>query len=219
MANETRIPDVIKSLTWIFEDPNWVRPYVIGAILGIIPIVQLMPMGYSLLVMKDALEGQPPRLRDWEGMWGETFLLGLKALCLMLLYAIPALVIVLFLTLSHAGIAAAAMMLLVLILVSLVSPLAVGRMLLEDSFAAGLALTEILGDLQRAPGTYFATLAISLGISFAFVVLTAIPVLGWILLLAGNFAFSLWIFVLWGTVAGPLLHPPAPETPAPNQPF
>jgi hypothetical protein len=219
MTSETRVPDIVRSLTWIFEDPNWIQKYVIGAVLSLIPIVNFMPTGYSLLVMKDALEGEPPKLRDWDGIWGETFVLGLKAIVLVFLYGLLFLVIIGVLALLHAWLAAAALGLLLVVVLLIIAPLALARMILADSFAAGLAFTEILGDLQRAGGPYFLTWAINLGIVIALTIVTGIPFLGMLIALAGGFALSLWVSVLWGRVCGPILRPTAaPGTPSPIQP-
>jgi len=219
MATESRIPGVNESVNWIFEQPNWVRAYVIGAVLSLIPIVSFMPMGYALLVMRDVLRGEPPKLREWDGIWGETFLLGLRGFFLFLLYGIPAAVLLVFLMVLHAGPLGAGVGLLVLLLVGLVAPLAIGRMLLEDSFAAGLALTEILSDLQKAGRTYFLAWGLSILVTIVFGAIGGIPLLGFLIAIAVTFGLSLWLSVLWGTVVRPILMPPpGPIIPEPLRP-
>ncbi len=219
MATESRIPGVNESLSWIFEQPNWIRAYVIGAVLGLIPIIFFMPLGYALLVMRDVLRGEAPRLRDWDGIWGETFVLGFKAFVLLLLYEIPAFVLILFLMALHTWIAALGLGFLVMVLVGLVAPLAVGRMLIADSFAAGLALTEIWSDLQRADKTYFLAAALTVGVYLVFGMATQIPLLGILVAVAASFGLSLWLSVLWATVCRPILNPPpGPVAPRPITP-
>ncbi len=219
MSTESRIPGVNESVNWIFEQPNWVRAYVIGAVLSLIPIVSFMPMGYALLVMRDVLRGEPPKLREWDGIWGETFVLGLKAFLLFLLYGIPAAVLLVFLMVLHAGPLGAGVGLLVLLIVGVVAPLAIGRMLIEGSFAAGLALTEILGDLQKAGRTYFLAWGLSILVTIVFGAIGGIPVLGFLIAVAVTFGLSLWMSVLWGTVVRPILiPPPGPAIPEPLRP-
>ena len=219
MATEGRIPGVNESVNWIFEQPNWIRAYVVGGILSLIPIVSFMPMGYALLVMRDVLHGEPPRLRDWDGLWGETFVLGFKAFLLFLLYGIPAAVLLVFLMVLHAGPLGAGIGLLVLLVVGLLAPLAVGRMLIHDSFGAGLALTEILGDLQQAGRTYFLAWALSILVTLVFGAVGNIPILGFVIAVAVTFGLTLWMSVLWGTVCRPILNPPpGPIVPEPITP-
>jgi hypothetical protein len=220
MTTESRIPGVNESVNWIFQQPNWVRAYVIGGILSLIPIVSFMPMGYALLIMRDVLRGEPPRLPDWDGLWGETFVLGFKAFLLLLLYGIPAAVLLVFLMVLHAGPLGAGIGVLVLLLVGLLAPLALGRMLIHDSFGAGLALTEILGDLQKAGRAYFLAWALTILVTFVFGAIGGIPVVGFLIAIAATFGLTLWMCVLWGTVCRPILNPPpgpvasGPITPA-----
>lgn len=209
MATETRIPGVNESVQWIFVQPNWLRAYVIGAVLSLIPIVSFMSMGYTLLVMRDVLRGEPPKLRNWDGIWGETFVLGFKAFLLLLLYAIPAAVLLVFLMVMHAGPFGAGLGFLVLALIGLVAPLAIGRMLLQDNFGAGLALTEIMGEMQNAGKSYFLAWALTVGISILFGLLGSIPLVGFLIAIVATFGLTLWMSVLWGTVCRPILNPPA----------
>jgi len=219
MATETRIPGVNESVNWIFAQPNWMRAYVIGAVLSLIPIASFMPMGYALLVMRDALRSETPKLRDWDGIWGETFVLGFKASLLLLLYAIPAGVLLVFLMVMRAGPLGAGLGVLVLLLVGVVAPLALGRMMIHDSIGAGLALTEILGDLQKAGRTYFLAWALTVVVFLVFGAASSIPILGFLIVIAAWFGISLWMSVLWGTVCRPILNPPpGPAEPGPITP-
>jgi hypothetical protein len=221
------VPDLRASIAWIFEEPNWVRTYVIGVVLGLIPIAFFMPMGYTLLVLRDAAEGQPPRLRDWDGLWGRTFVLGLKAALLALCYLLPFLLIGLIVALGagvfsgNPALAVLAIFYAVILMIgfSLVAPLAFTRMVLHDSVMAGLALVEILEALRRAGPGYYAVWGITLGVFVAFGILSEIPILGTIMSIVGGFGLSLWWSTVWGAVCGPILRPPAETAPAPPVPI
>jgi hypothetical protein len=219
VATEAKVPDPVNSLTWIFKEPNSTQVYVIGAVLNFVPIVALMPAGYALLIMRDLLLGEPKQLRSWNDLWAETFFLGVKAFGLALVYLlIPAGVYFLFARILQATTAGLFLSLLALVVIYIISPLAVGRMLLHDSFAAGLAFGQILGDLQRAGSAYYITHALALGALLLFWTIGGLPVLGILFLLVAPFALSLYWCTIWGSVCGPLLRKEETGLPEPIQP-
>ena len=91
--------DIGKALTFIFEDPDWLRKVAIGAgltLLGVIflPVllVGLIPFiittGYAVLLVRNVMDGVERPLPEWEN-WGDLFLRGLKLIIILLIWSLP----------------------------------------------------------------------------------------------------------------------------------
>ena len=61
--------------------------FIIGAVLSIIPIVNILAMGYELKCAKSAMNGKY-ELPEWTG-WGDLFMKGLLMVVIAIVYVIP----------------------------------------------------------------------------------------------------------------------------------
>jgi hypothetical protein len=80
--------DIGKSFSYVFEDKDWVKKVAIGGLLTLVPIVNFIPSGYGLRVLKNVSEAKERPLPEWDD-WGGDFLKGLMIVVASLIYAIP----------------------------------------------------------------------------------------------------------------------------------
>ena len=79
---------ILGLITYMFEDENWIMKIVIGGILGIIPIVNFMVIGYMLEALKRSVDGMDIPLPEWDDFGGK-FMKGLVVFVIGLVYTIP----------------------------------------------------------------------------------------------------------------------------------
>lgn len=84
--------DIGKSFTYMFDDEDWLKKIIIGAVLHIVPVVDFIPMGYSLRTLKNVAEASEKPLPEWDD-WGEDFKKGLMLAVAWLIYSLPIIVI------------------------------------------------------------------------------------------------------------------------------
>jgi hypothetical protein len=91
--------DVARSLTFVFEDPEWVTKVLIGGMLILLTLL-LMPIlvgfalafilnGYMVDVIRNTMSGMEHPMPRWEE-WGKWFNTGIKLFVIELVWAIPA---------------------------------------------------------------------------------------------------------------------------------
>lgn len=97
----TRSLDFGKSLTFIFEEPEWIKKYLIGvglvlvaiplAFLFVIPsfIPIFMLMGYTFEMSRRKAQNMPTVLPEWEGNWGKYLKDGASFSLATLIYTLP----------------------------------------------------------------------------------------------------------------------------------
>lgn len=90
--------DIGKAFTFIFEDPDWLKKVAIGSgltlvgsifsivLIGLIPLI--IVIGYTVLLMRNVMDGVAHPLPEWED-WGDLFVRGLKLFLILLIWAIP----------------------------------------------------------------------------------------------------------------------------------
>jgi hypothetical protein len=81
--------DYGKSFSFVFDDEEWVQKILIGGILSLIPIVNLVAIGYGLKVLKNVAAGMEKPLPDWDD-FGDYFVKGLVSSLGSLVWALPA---------------------------------------------------------------------------------------------------------------------------------
>jgi len=84
--------DIGKAFSYVVSDKDWVKKVVIGGILGIIPIANLIVIGYGLRVLKNVAQDDPQPLPEWDD-WGGDFMKGLMVTLASLIYSSPAIVL------------------------------------------------------------------------------------------------------------------------------
>jgi len=80
--------DFAKAFTYVFDDEQWVKKVLIGGILMLIPIVNLVTVGYWLKVLKNVAEGATTPLPEWDD-FGDYFVKGLMSVLASMIWAIP----------------------------------------------------------------------------------------------------------------------------------
>lgn len=84
--------DFGKAFTFVFDDEDWVKKVLIGGILGLIPVVNLIVLGYGLKVLKNVADGVEHPLPDWTD-FGDYFVQGLMSFLGGLIWAAPLIVL------------------------------------------------------------------------------------------------------------------------------
>jgi len=97
--------DIVKSLTFQFEDPEWLVKILIGAILVLLGILTLPIIvgfalifvlgGYVVEVVRNVMEGKETPMPQWDE-WGKLFSEGLKFFIIELVWSIPSILFIIF---------------------------------------------------------------------------------------------------------------------------
>lgn len=89
--------DYKKAFAYVFEDPDWISKFIIGALLGIVGFL-IIPfffiMGYVIEIIQNVMQDKTPTLPVWDS-WGEKFQKGLTLFLIGLTYSIPSLLAIL----------------------------------------------------------------------------------------------------------------------------
>jgi len=166
---------------------------VILVILNIIPVVNLIVVGYQTRVAKGTpSSNEPPPLGDY----GDLFIQGLKVAIAILLYMlVPIVLIVLgafgfiwrtigvrMLFPMAMGVGLLALGILLAFFIGIIAAMAIVHMVKNNSFGKAFAVGEILQIIGRIGwGKYIIWLIVTFVISLAVGALGSIPLIGWIL--------------------------------------
>lgn len=77
------------NLTYMFQDPRWASKLLVGALVGLVPILNLATGGYALRVVNNIRKDESPPMPDWSGEFGQFFTDGLLLFVIGLIYSIP----------------------------------------------------------------------------------------------------------------------------------
>src|SRR5262245_20277607 len=99
--------DYGKAFTYVFEDKDWVKKILIGAVIAIVPIVNFALLGWTVEVMRRVQQGQADIMPDWSE-FGELFKKGFMAFVVALVYFLPVILIQLCSAATNFGITTAA---------------------------------------------------------------------------------------------------------------
>jgi hypothetical protein len=81
-----------KSFTHVFDDKDWVTKVLIGGILSMIPVVNLVVLGYVLKALKNVAEGAEQPLPTWDD-FGDYFVKGLVSALGAIVWALPIIIL------------------------------------------------------------------------------------------------------------------------------
>jgi hypothetical protein len=84
--------DIGKSFSFVTADKDWVKKVAIGGVVSIVPIVNLMAIGYGIRVLRNVAEDRANPLPEWDD-WGGDFMKGLLVALASLVYALPAMLV------------------------------------------------------------------------------------------------------------------------------
>ena len=80
--------NIERSIRYVLDDKQWVVKLLIGALISVVPIVNLAAMGYLVRAIKNIIDGQETPLPEWSD-FGEHFVKGLLVLVAVLVYLVP----------------------------------------------------------------------------------------------------------------------------------
>jgi hypothetical protein len=180
--------------------------WILLIIISIIPIVNFIMFGYMMEIFRGARAA--PELEEY----GRLFINGLKFFVVGLIYAIPLIIVYLIIfgatfalmsTGSNAAVAAGIGTMLIGLLIIFVLAIVIAlfqvigaiRLARTDSIGEAFNFSAILAHIGRIGwGTYIIALVIVMvAIAVVEVVLSIIPILGWILLFILTPAFSIFV--------------------------
>jgi hypothetical protein len=169
--------DVGSSFTYVFEDEDWVPKILIGAALGLIPIVGgFFQMGFAMDAMKRTIDHTPTPLPEWDE-WGDKLVKGLIATVILLVYHLPFILITG--CLGGGGIALASgsdrdtaiiavaacvgcLSLVFVIAAGLLAPAAIARYANTGEFGAAFQFGEVFSMVRNNIATYVIVLVMTL---------------------------------------------------------
>ena len=84
--------DYGKAFGYVFEEDDWITKFLIGALVSLIPIINLVGYGYVIQVIKNVRDGDDQPLAEWD-RFGDYFMDGLKFFIGVLIYSLPIILI------------------------------------------------------------------------------------------------------------------------------
>ncbi|GIK58651.1 MAG: DUF4013 domain-containing protein [Chloroflexi bacterium] len=212
--------DIGKALTYVTEDERWVTKLGIGAAMAffsflIIPAFFLT--GYMVQIAQNVMAGHERPLPEWQD-WGKLFMDGLNLFVAMLVYTLPFWLLtccVLFTTVGSSGLsemsedAAAALLsgsfllfccvfFIWIVALMFLAPAVTIQYARERSLGACFQFSRVIGIARDNIGDIVLTVAVSIGISFVLGLVGSIPIIGWLIILAGN----VYVYAVLGHLYG-----------------
>lgn len=205
-------------------------------ILDIIPIVNLIVLGYMTRVVKETpMSLEPPPLRDY----GDMFIQGLKVAIAAFLYMlVPAILIILGvgafifgafgmemfpLAFGAMGIGLLVVGIILAFVIAIIMAMAIVHMVKNNSFGKAFAVGEILGILRKIGwGKYIIWLIVMFIIAVVVGAIGSIPLIGWLISLIIAPIFSVFFgrsaALIYSEAVPPVGVPPAPPAYVPPPP-
>jgi len=199
---------------------------VILAVLNIVPIVNLIVVGYQTRVVKETpTSKEPPPLRDY----GDLFVQGLKVAIATSLYMLVPIVLMVLGVFSvirpmigirmpfptAVGIGLLVLGVLLAFCIGIIAAMAIVHMVKNNSFGKAFAVNEILQIIGKIGwGKYIIWLIVTSVISLAVGALGSIPLIGWILSLMVSPVLGVFTMrsaaLIYGEAVPTVAAPPAP---------
>ena len=157
--------DIGRAITYVFQDPQWLKKVLIGGLLFFIPIIGwLIIGGYWLRVIRQVAQGQDVPLPEWNDFGGD-LVRGLKGFVVGVVWSLPVIVLAFCTgvlgavgdgTGSDAVRAMAAVLALVgnclsfllSLIIGFFQPLFYSRLAMSEQIGDGLAFGDIFGEVQ-----------------------------------------------------------------------
>lgn len=209
--------DIGRAFTFVFDDDDWLKKVAIGGIVTLVPILNFVALGYAIRVLQNIRAGRELPLPEWDD-WGDDFMRGLLVTVATLIWALPAIAVMLLGVLFAALLDTEACIwlgycpgLLWTLVLAIVTPVLYLQYAKREEFAAFFDFGEILAVIRDHLSDY----AIAwLMIMVAFV---AASVVGSIACGIGIIFTTFWAYLVQSHLLaqvepGPTTVPPAPET-------
>jgi hypothetical protein len=179
--------DFVRCLSYVFEDPAWVRKILLGGVfylLGFFLIGWVFLLGYGARLARNVIAGVQHPLPEWDDL-GEYFAEGIKLFIVALLYALPFLVLAMAVAVPMGmlssfsrdqdmanlagGLAGCVWCLFapIILIVSLWVPAALLRVIVTRDLGAGFQFGAIWSFLKANAGNYLLAVLVHLVAAFA----------------------------------------------------
>ena len=167
--------NIERSIRYVLDDEQWIVKILIGAVISVVPIINLAAMGYVVRAVKNIIDGQETPLPEWSD-FGEHFVKGLLVFVAALIYLVPIWILACPMALisnasgyddaTRSGLAIIGGCLgflasLYAILVDVVLPAAITKYALADEFAVFFRFGEIFGYIGKNLGNYLIALLLT----------------------------------------------------------
>ena len=214
--------DVTRTLTFFFEDPNWVAKLLVGSLFTALSpflIGAVFIVGYAIAIARQTMKGEQSMLPEWSD-FRSIFTDGLRGMALSLAHKLPLMVLTVFLTFALFGglflkreggpapeefmfyglpalFGGWILFFLLSFAVLIYFPAALVRFVRTDCLRAAFNLSENIDFIQRHTSTYvLALLAITLAVF--------ISQFGFLVFCIGIFPAAFWSSCVVGYVIGQL---------------
>jgi hypothetical protein len=174
-----------KAFTYPQQDPNWLKKFVIAALLFFVPVAgQLLVAGYALEITRRVIENNPQVMPEWTN-WGALFKKGLYVVVVGLVYALPVILLAMCSSLPSVALSVGnassdsntlnamgtvamvvsacfgCLVLLYAIFMGVTIPAALGRVAATDQLGAAFKFGEVIALVRSKLGVYFIVMLIS----------------------------------------------------------
>jgi hypothetical protein len=220
--------DIGRAVQHPFQDQNWVSKLGIGALIGLVPILNFALSGYAVEHLRNTASGQDVPLPTWDNL-GEKFVDGLKMFVVTFVLSLPLVLLSCILSVAGGGLAAvsgdseaaanaamaglgliglviACVSLIYGLLIAYLTPAITIQYAKTKDIGACLRIGELLNIARTNTGDYIMIFLVIIGVSFAIGIIASvlfiIPCLGWILGYAIAFLVTAYLAVLIGNLCG-----------------
>ncbi|OFV68854.1 MAG: conserved hypothetical protein, membrane [Candidatus Syntrophoarchaeum caldarius] len=206
--------DIGSAVKFPTEDEKWIAKVVIGGILSIIPIVNLLVTGFYLKTMEKAIKGSPG-MPEWEG-WGELFVKGLLATIICFIYLLIPLIVVTVAVVMVGGLASTvtadtfpnifAMFSAIIIggilaiIFGFFIPMALAMYVASGSVGNAFKPGELISRIKSVLGDYILAYVVIFVLMVVLSLISAIPLLGWIIAIFGGFYIGVVAMNIFGNL-------------------
>jgi hypothetical protein len=182
-----------------FQDREWLKKMVLGCIILIIPIVNILALGYFVECIRLGMQGKNflPEWSDWEFYMRQ----GLMALLIFIVYlGVPALLTLILHIVPILGVMVSSI---VVLLAGAMVPMALACAIHEDNIAGAFRLGEVWYRIQKVMENYIPAYVIMAVITaVAPVIVMGVPIisfLGVFLMFYASVVFSNYVGMLYGS--------------------
>lgn len=84
--------DIGRAFTYMFDDEDWLKKIAIGGLVTLIPILNLVALGYAIRATQNIRQGREVPLPEWDD-WGGDFVKGLLFVIAAIIWALPAIIV------------------------------------------------------------------------------------------------------------------------------
>ena len=216
--------DFGRAFTFVSEDKDWIIKIVIGAVLPFVPFLILPVLGYQVAIVRNVIHDEEYPLPAWEN-FGKLFLDGLKLAVGIAVYALPIILLVICASVAIAvaassgdefagGIVAATVAFSCFVIIwSLVITFLVPAMTIRFAETGELGAILQVGRIFAITREHLVdVILVALMVyvaRFVLIIVSMIPCIGFIILIAGN----TWLMYSTGHLYGQIGRKMGLETP------